>query len=65
MIPNLASQTRVAFSSMAWNTGSRSPGEEPMTLSTSLVAVCCSRASVNSRSRAFLRAWGVRESRSC
>ena len=33
---------RVAFSSMAWNTGSSSPGELEMTLSTSLVAVCCS-----------------------
>ena len=26
-LPNLASQMRVAFSSMAWNTGSSSPGE--------------------------------------
>ena len=26
-VPNLASQMRVAFSSMAWNTGSSSPGE--------------------------------------
>ena len=26
-MPNLASQMRVAFSSMAWNTGSSSPGE--------------------------------------
>ena len=31
-LPNLASQMRVAFSSMAWNTGSRSPGELEMTL---------------------------------
>ena len=30
--PNLASQRRVAFSSMAWNTGSSSPGELEMTL---------------------------------
>ena len=33
---------RVAFSSMALNTGSNSPGELEMTLSTSEVAVCCS-----------------------
>ena len=31
-LPNLASQMRVAFSSMAWNTGSSSPGELEMTL---------------------------------
>ena len=30
--PNLASQMRVAFSSIAWNTGSSSPGELLMTL---------------------------------
>ena len=41
-MPNLASQMRTAFSSMAWNTGSSSPGELEMTLSTSDVAVCCS-----------------------
>ena len=34
-MPNLASQMRVAFSSMAWNTGSSSPGDAEMTLSTS------------------------------
>ena len=34
-MPNLASQMRVAFSSIAWNTGSSSPGELEMTLSTS------------------------------
>ena len=45
-MPNLASQMRIAFSSMASNTGSRSPGELEMTFSTSLVAVCCSSASV-------------------
>ena len=33
---------RVAFSSIAWNTGSKSPGDELMTRSTSDVAVCCS-----------------------
>ena len=32
MLPNLASQMRVAFSSIAWNTGSSSPGELEMTL---------------------------------
>ena len=34
-MPNLASQMRVAFSSMASNTGSSSPGELEMTFSTS------------------------------
>ena len=42
ILPNLASQMRVAFSNMAANTGSRSPGDELMTRSTSAVAVCCS-----------------------
>ena len=32
-----------AFPSIAWNTGSSSPGELLMTLSTSAVAVCCCR----------------------
>ena len=41
-MPNLASQMRVAFSSIALNTGARSPGELEMTFSTSEVAVCCS-----------------------
>ena len=50
-LPNLASQMRVAFSSMALNTGSSSPGELEMTLSTSLVAVCCSSDSVRSSVR--------------
>ena len=44
-MPNLASQIRVAFSSMALKTGSSSPGELLMTLSTSAVAVCCCRDS--------------------
>ena len=44
-MPNLASQMRGAFASMAWNTGSSSPGEPEMTRSTSEVAVCCSSAS--------------------
>src|SRR5262249_12939555 len=35
----------VAFSSMAWNTSSSSPGELEMTRNTSEVAVCCSSAS--------------------
>ena len=35
---------RRAFSSIAWNTGSSSPGELLMTCSTSDVAVCCSSA---------------------
>ena len=43
--PNLASQMRTAFSSMASNTGSSSPGELEMTRSTSEVAACCSSAS--------------------
>src|SRR5215831_17738795 len=58
-VPNLASQRRVAFSSMAWNTGSSSPGELEMTRNTSEVATCCSsasercpRASASSRVRA-------------
>ena len=37
---------RTAFSSIAANTGSRSPGELEITWSTSDVAVCCSNASV-------------------
>src|SRR5262245_49418186 len=45
MTPNLPSQMRVAFSSMARKTGSRSPGDVEMTLSTSAAAVCCFSAS--------------------
>ena len=45
-IPNLASQMRVAFASMASNTGSNEPGELEMTRRTSEVAACCSTASV-------------------
>ena len=41
-MPNVASQMRVAFSSIASNTGSSSPGDLLMTCSTSEVAVCCS-----------------------
>ena len=47
-LPNSASQSRVAFSSIASNTGCNSPGERIMTFSTSLVAVCCSSASERS-----------------
>ena len=47
-LPNLASQMRIALASMAWNTGSNSPGDELMTRSTSDVAVCCSSDSVRS-----------------
>ena len=46
-MPNLASQMRTAFASMAWNTGSSSPGELLMTRSTSDDAVCCSSASAS------------------
>ena len=49
---NFASQRRTAFSSMAWNTGSNSPGDALITLSTSAVAVCCCSASLSSRVRA-------------
>jgi hypothetical protein len=31
IVPNLALQTRVAFSSRLWNTGCKSPGELLMT----------------------------------
>ena len=52
--PKAASHRRIAFSSIASNTGARSPGEELMTCSTSAVAVCCSSASrVSVISRAF------------
>ena len=45
----MASQMRKAFASIASKTGSISPGDELMILSTSEVAVCCSRASFSSR----------------
>src|SRR5215831_1242442 len=50
-LPNLASQMRTAFSSIALNTGSSSPGELLITLSTSAVAVCCCNDSRSSFSR--------------
>ena len=43
---------RVAFANNALKTGSSSPGELEMTLSTSDVAVCCSSNSESSRVRA-------------
>ena len=45
----LASHKRVVLASIASYTGRNSTGECAMTLSTSLVAVCCSNASVRSR----------------
>ena len=45
-------QMRMAFASIASNTGFKSPGEEEMALRTSDVAVCCSRAFESSRVRA-------------
>src|SRR5262249_59836522 len=47
-LPNFASQIRTAFASMAWNTGSSSPGELEITLNTSDVAVCWARDSRSS-----------------
>ena len=49
--PTSASQIRVAFASIDWNTGSSSPGELEMTFNTSEVAVCCSSASERSSVR--------------
>src|SRR6516225_10597006 len=48
MFPNLASQIRTAFASMAWKTGCSSPGELLITRNTSAVAVCCSSDSASS-----------------
>jgi hypothetical protein len=56
-IAELAPQMRTAFSSIAANTGCKSPGDELMTRSTSEIAARCSRAS------SISRAW--RSSRSC
>ena len=55
LVKNFASQMRVAFSRMVWNTGSNSPGEPEMTWSTCEVAVCCSNDSLSSRVRACVR----------
>ena len=49
--PNAASQRCIAFSSIASNTGPRSPGDELMTCKTSAVAVCWSSASSRSAVR--------------
>src|SRR6516225_8576592 len=46
--PNLAPQIRTAFASTELNTGSNSPLDELITLSTSDVAVCCSSDSCSS-----------------
>ena len=43
-IARSASHSRPAFSASVWNTGCRSNVERLITLSNSLVAVCCSRA---------------------
>jgi hypothetical protein len=50
-LSDLASQSRVACASMAWNTGSSSPGELEITCKTSEVAACCSNACESSRVR--------------
>ena len=63
-MPKAASHSRIAFSSIASNTGARSPGEALMTCNTSAVAVCCSSASrVSVISRAFsiaITAWSAK-----
>src|SRR5215467_9463334 len=40
MMPNLAPQTRVAFSSIAWNTGSSSPGRPEQRIEHGLKVKC-------------------------
>jgi hypothetical protein len=52
-VPNLASQSRTAFASMASKIGASSPDELEIICSTSEVAFCCSRASASSRVRAL------------
>ena len=47
-MPNAAPHKSSALSSVASNTGARSPGDPLMTCKTSAVAVCCSRASSRS-----------------
>src|SRR6516164_230383 len=55
---NWPSQSRLALSAIMSNTGWTSVGERLMTLSTSAVATCCSRASFSSRvSRATSVSW--------
>ena len=67
-MPNAASHSRIAFSSIASNTGARLPGEALITCNTSAVAVCCSSASRCSvSSRAFsiaITAWAAKFSSS-
>ena len=67
-MPNAAPHRRIAFSSIASNTGARLPGEALMTCNTSAVAVCCSSASRCSViSRAFsiaITAWAAKFSSS-
>ena len=62
------SHSRIAFSSIASNTGARLPGEALITCNTSAVAVCCSSASRCSViSRAFsiaITAWAAKFSSS-
>ena len=48
-MPNLAPQTRTAFSRIFWNSGASSSSELLIAPSTSEVAVCCSSDSVRSR----------------
>jgi len=56
----------MAFSSIASNTGARSPGEELMTCNTSAVAVCRSSASrVSLISRAFSIAMTACDAKFC
>ena len=65
--PNAAPHSRIAFSSIASNTGVRLPGEALMTCNTSAVAVCCSsasRCSVISRARSRSAAPAPRAARS-
>ena len=75
MTPRAASHSLVAFSISVSSTGWRSNVDRLITLSTSLVAVCCSSASVNSRFRASssvnsrtfsiaMTAWAAKVSRS-
>src|SRR6516165_5341962 len=63
MTPKAASQRRVAFSSIASNTGARSPGDLLMTCKTSAVAV--SRCSPPSRSARHSASWRCRSAMSC
>ena len=65
--PSTASQSRIAFSSIASKTGVRLLGDELMMTNTSAVAVCCCSASRSSlSSRAFsmaMTAWGGKRGR--